>query len=322
MSLIELLKRLEIFSTLLDDDLNFIITRLKEVTLTKDNILFTKDSAADHFYIIRTGEIMVTQVSRDGKDYTLAKYGTGDCFGEFGFITGTPHDVEAKASKFSKVLLFPGPPYTLESLSIEKPDFVSRLYLCFLTFISGRLRAVHNLISDNTEWVKHLQEQIYIDQLTGLYTKPFLESEIQRMLHRPAAIIMIKPDRFKELNDNFGHKAGDAILEKIGNDLGNIFKNKYEGWAIRLRSNELCVVCQKTDKEEALQIAEMIGKNILKIGPSWHNSEENKVYRLTSSICVGICRDRHFNNCFKTIYKKMQNVWKKGGNKICFQNLE
>jgi diguanylate cyclase len=322
MSLLELLKRLEIFSTLLDDDLNFIITRLKELTLKKNDVLFTKDSAAEHFYIIRSGEITVTQISQDGKNYTLAKYVTGDCFGEFGFITGTPHDVEAKAEKFSKVLIFPGPPHTLDSLSKEKPDTVSRLYLCFLTFISGRLRAVHNLISDNTEWVKHLQEQIYLDQLTGLYTKAFLDYEIPRMLHRPVAIIVIKPDRFKELNDNFGHKAGDAILAKIGNDLGNLFKDKYQGWAIRLRSNELCVICQKTEKEQALLISEQIGKNILKVGPSWYNKKEKEVYRLTSSICTGICQNSHFNDCFDAIYKKMQSTWKKGGNKIVFKNLE
>lgn len=321
MTIIELLKRLEIFATLLDDDLNFLITRLKELSFNKNDIVFNKDSSAEHIYIVRSGEIHVTQISQDRKNYTLAKYVTGDSFGEFGFITGTPHNVEAKAAKFSKIFIFPGPPHTLESICKEKPDTVSRLYLCFLTFISGRLRAVHALISDNTEWVKHLQEQIYIDQLTGLYTKAFLDSEVQRLLHRPAAIISIKPDRFKELNDTFGHKAGDAILAKIGHDLGNLFKNKYDGWAIRIRSNELCVICQKTEKEQAIQIAQQIGKSILKIGPSWYNKGDKKVYRLTSSICAGICHKKHFNDCFNSIYKKMLSVWKNGGNKICIQEL-
>lgn len=322
MSIIELLKRLEIFATLLDDDLNFLITRIKEQTFSKNELIFSKDSAAEHFYIVRSGEILVSQESQDGKNFELAKYITGDCFGEFCYITGTPHDVEAKVLKYSKILIFPGPPHTLESISKEKPDTISRLYLCFLTFISSRLRAVHSLISDNTEWVKHLQEQVYIDQLTGLYTKIFLESEIPRLLHRPAAIIIIKPDRFKVLNDTFGHKAGDVILAKIGNDLQNIFKNEYKGWAFRLRSNELCVICQKTEKEEAVEIAQQISKNILKVGPNWYNKKDKKIYRLTSSIGVGICHQKSLNDSFNKIYKLMRNTWEKGGNKICIQNAE
>ena len=177
------------------------------------------------------------------------------------------------------------------------------------------MRNVHNLISENTTWVRHLQDQIYIDQLTGLYTRLFLDSEIPKLLQQPAAIIIIKPDKFKDLNDIFGHKAGDAVLEKIGTDLQNLFNNKKEGWAIRLRGNELCIICQQTERQEAIEIAQKIGKNILRTGPCW-NKEKTKC-RLTYSIGIGIYSRNNFNRIFSNTYRLMRKVWKKGGNKIC-----
>jgi diguanylate cyclase (GGDEF)-like protein len=317
MSNLQLLRSTEIFSTLLDDDLKFLLTRIKEQSFSKGEVIFSRGSAAIHFYIVKSGEVVIIQQPENGKNYDIAKYISGDSFGEFVYITGSLHDVEARALKNCRLLIFPHFPDTLDNLSLEKPHTISRLYLSFLSFLSSRLRAVHNLISENTIWVKHLQEQTYVDQLTGLYTKLFLDSEIPRLLQQPAAIIIIKPDRFKELNDTFGHKAGDAILGKIGNDLQNVLKNKYEGWALRLQSNELCVICQKTEKTGAIEIAKQIAKNILKIGPSWNKKTDKTKRGLTSSIGIGIYNQNNFNNIFNDTYTLMQKAWKKGGNRIC-----
>ena len=123
--MLQLLRSTEIFSTLLDDDLNFLLTRTKEQLFSKGEIIFSKGSAAIHLYIVKSGEVIITQETDDGEKHSLAKYISGDSFGEFVFITGSLHDVEARSLKNSELLIFPEFPHTLDSLSSEKPDTIT-----------------------------------------------------------------------------------------------------------------------------------------------------------------------------------------------------
>ena len=132
--------------------------------------------------------------------------------------------------------------------------------------------------------------------------------------------MIIKPDRFKELNDIFGHAAGDVVLARIGSALMEIMDIKYNGWALRLRSNELAVIIQNAEKETALETAKIIASTVYKIGPSWRTEKnENSKYHLTTSIGIGIYykNGENFKEIFSHTYKIMQKVWKKGGNRIC-----
>ena len=67
-----------------------------------------------------------------------------------------------------------------------------------------------------------LRKQSSRDPLTELYNRRFMEESLYRELRRAAreegtvGVLMIDLDRFKELNDAFGHAAGDAALRAIG----------------------------------------------------------------------------------------------------------
>ena len=67
-----------------------------------------------------------------------------------------------------------------------------------------------------------LRKQSSRDPLTELYNRRFMEESLYRELRRAAreggsvGILMIDLDRFKELNDAFGHAAGDAALRAVG----------------------------------------------------------------------------------------------------------
>ncbi len=67
-----------------------------------------------------------------------------------------------------------------------------------------------------------LREQAIHDALTGLYNRRYLEEVLEREAYTAArmaqriGIIMLDLDHFKNLNDSFGHDAGDAVLRAIG----------------------------------------------------------------------------------------------------------
>ena len=70
-----------------------------------------------------------------------------------------------------------------------------------------------------------LQSQSVRDPLTDLFNRRYLEATLEREIHRaereqkPVGIIMLDVDRFKQINDTFGHPTGNTILRELGNFL-------------------------------------------------------------------------------------------------------
>lgn len=72
-----------------------------------------------------------------------------------------------------------------------------------------------------------LKEQAIRDPLTGLHNRRYLDETLPRELARakregyPLAVVMIDLDRFKQINDNYGHPAGDEVIKALGLILKN-----------------------------------------------------------------------------------------------------
>jgi len=74
----------------------------------------------------------------------------------------------------------------------------------------------------NLDLRETLRQQSIRDSLTGLFNRRYLEETLEREVQRakrgqqPVGIIMIDIDFFKEINDAYGHEAGDAALRELG----------------------------------------------------------------------------------------------------------
>lgn len=72
------------------------------------------------------------------------------------------------------------------------------------------------------ELQSRLQEQAIRDALTGLYNRRYLDETLPRELSRakrdgyPLALIMVDIDHFKQVNDTYGHAAGDEVIRSLG----------------------------------------------------------------------------------------------------------
>jgi diguanylate cyclase (GGDEF)-like protein len=100
------------------------------------------------------------------------------------------------------------------------------------------------------------------DPLTGAYNRRFFEEEIERAFARCArggetiALVAFDLDRFKEVNDRFGHGAGDDLLRAVAESgaqalrLGDVL--------CRLGGDEFVVIAPDADAQGALSIAERL----------------------------------------------------------------
>jgi diguanylate cyclase (GGDEF)-like protein len=107
-----------------------------------------------------------------------------------------------------------------------------------------------------------LQEQAISDPLTGLYNRRYLGEFLPRELLRcrrsamPVAVMLIDLDRFKRINDSFGHEAGDIVLKAIA----ALLKSKVRGSDIACRygGEEFALILPETGLDAAVRRAEDI----------------------------------------------------------------
>jgi diguanylate cyclase (GGDEF)-like protein len=84
----------------------------------------------------------------------------------------------------------------------------------------GAITDIFHLLTFRQKY-EAITELVYRDSLTGVYSRRFFDEILPRELSlarrsgRPFALIMIDLDRFKSVNDTFGHQVGDAALRAL-----------------------------------------------------------------------------------------------------------
>jgi diguanylate cyclase (GGDEF)-like protein len=124
----------------------------------------------------------------------------------------------------------------------------------------GRRRAVRLLVDqvaaalltvDHRSRLDHLASH---DPLTGVRNRRGLDEVVAA--HREVALLVCDLDRFKEINDRFGHDSGDRALASFGDLLRELARES--DVPIRLGGEEFCVVLPNTDSAGAVQAAERL----------------------------------------------------------------
>ncbi len=312
-----MLRKAEIFSSLLDDDLAYAASRVGILRLSKGQRLFEAGQKASRFYVIRSGGIRVFRPRPDGGEDDMALFASGDVLGDFDFARGAEYDAGAEAVEDTELVVFPRMDLTFDDLARERPDAAARLLLRSLAMISGRLRATHKLISENAPWVRELHRQAYEDPGTGLWSKAFLDEELPRYLVSPTALVLIKPDRFKILVDSRGHAAGDEAMARIAAVLQSSVRALGRGWAIRVRSNETAVVVPGCPRETAAELARSVADGIADLEPV-PAARGVPFFEFTASVVHSVWpRD---GDDWKELFQRSQEclmaVWGEGGRRI------
>ena len=89
-------------------------------------------------------------------------------------------------------------------------------------------KAQKELLVANGQLREHnekLKAQSQTDPLTGLYNRHALRANYDTYVGANLIVAYLDVDNFKQINDNYGHDAGDDVLLKIGNGLKELFSN-------------------------------------------------------------------------------------------------
>lgn len=105
-----------------------------------------------------------------------------------------------------------------------------------------------------------------IDKLTGVYTRKYFDMISEEIFSKTKidsfilSVIMIDIDKFKVINDTFGHRKGDEVLTRVGEIiLENVRNTDVVG---RYGGEEFIIILPNTNEEESKKVAEKIREKI------------------------------------------------------------
>ncbi|MBI5303646.1 MAG: diguanylate cyclase [Chloroflexi bacterium] len=143
---------------------------------------------------------------------------------------------------------------------------------------------------ENARLHAQVRELAIVDELTGLYNRrglfQFGEYEVHRAVRnkRPLSVILLDIDRFKNVNDTYGHSAGDVVLR----DLAECCREGIRGIDIvaRYGGEEFVVLLPETDVSSAKKVAERLRCSIQETLFIVGSAERGDSVRITVSLGV------------------------------------
>ena len=112
-------------------------------------------------------------------------------------------------------------------------------------------------VTERVEATERLEYQALHDNLTGLANRALLADRLDRLLEPGvvgSALFFLDLDRFKTVNDSFGHAAGDQLLVEVADRLRRVVRPK--DTVARLGGDEFVILaCDVPDEATAVRIA-------------------------------------------------------------------
>lgn len=114
--------------------------------------------------------------------------------------------------------------------------------------------------------LEELRQQVSRDFLTGLYNVRHLQLTLENEFERtdrsrqPTSLIMLDIDFFKEVNDQYGHIAGDKVLQNIAAIMMKSVRKI--DVCCRYGGEEFAIILPSTHQLVGIQVAERIRKSI------------------------------------------------------------
>lgn len=222
-------------------------------------ILNFLDAGNMEVFLFDDDKLLTTNLNTDGKTFVYNKQETDR--------SDIPHAVETPSLQEVQEAIYETP-LSVEGRQIghcriraSRPkDFDRELWIKkidFITPVAARIIEAHQN--------RLLAAKVYTDDLTQLYNKRKLNEQMGRLFkqfktgQKRLFVAMIDIDKFKTLNDTYGHPVGDKVLKKIATLIR-------EGvpYAYRYGGEEFCAVFYGYEKQVVIETMETLRKTIEK----------------------------------------------------------
>ena len=153
--------------------------------------------------------------------------------------------------------------FLLKSIKMYQQKTIASLVgMMSLLVLSLIIKAHHKNL--HVEWVTismiysffinyYMNMVLKLDALTSLLNRRSYENYIHK-IDSPTAIVMLDVNRFKQINDNYGHQCGDECLKAVASVILKVY-GKY-GYCYRIGGDEFCVILKPDELRKIVEKSE------------------------------------------------------------------
>ena len=243
----------------------------------------------------------------------ISKIEPGHCAGEMSIFDSTPPSATVLAAEKSRVLLIPA------DIARAMISASHELSLNFLLILSQRIRTNNKLVCEEQYHIRSIEENAKADSLTGLHNRRWLEETYTRELKRSndgnfnLSAFMLDIDHFKQVNDTYGHLAGDQVLIAVAKEITRCLRPS--DMPVRYGGEEFTVFLPNTTVDNAKIIAERLRSGVEKMHIALSSGEMIDV-----TISVGFT-ERQPGDTVESIIKRaddaLYHAKESGRNRVC-----
>lgn len=285
------LSRLSLFSGLDETEFALVIELLKIVRLNNGESVFNEGDTGKEMYIFFSGALSAYGTQPDGTQRKLFDIQQGDFFGEMSIISHEPRSATITATEDSILIM------------LKESDFFRIIsdYPATGYKILRAISVVQNIwldqssksYSDLLRWGENARRRAITDEMTGLYNRSFLEESLNERFNnhsmklRAMSLLMMDLDRIHDVNDQYGIKAGDIVINAAADVIRSCLRPG--DISARLAGDEFAVILPDTEIDNAVIVAEQIRVSIEKQQievPAKHETSETVFIKTRTSIGI------------------------------------
>ena len=168
-----------------------------------------------------------------------------------------------------------------------------------------------------TAEAEQLKKRSLMDSLTKIYNRGAYEDYLATIVREGLefALIVFDIDRFKEINDKFGHLVGDRILQKVVQIVRR--QTRKEDFMARYGGDEFVIVLLNSSTDAAVKVAENIRLTMEQTPFRLHRKMKQLLkVRLSLGVAAGV-KGALPEKTFKKADQSLYQAKRKGGNRVC-----
>lgn len=162
---------------------------------------------------------------------------------------------------------------------INIPDFAFGLIAliavlnAFVVSQAILIKRLRRQLAEKQDHSDLLRNLAMVDPLTGLYNRRFAEQRLAAEVARserkghPLTILTLDLNNFKQINDTYGHPAGDQVLQEFAAHLNNVIRGG--DLAVRLGGDEFLVLLPECTSQQLQLVLGRLGS----LQVDWHGQE-------------------------------------------------
>jgi diguanylate cyclase (GGDEF)-like protein len=211
-----------------------------------------------------------------------------------------------------------------ERLKTSNNDEIDTMFIQFNQLL-GQIQIQNEELKKQNQELEQLSQQ---DALTGIANRRYLDDSLDRTWRQGArsgtslSVLMMDVDFFKPYNDNYGHQAGDQVLQRVAQTLQSSL-HRATDYLARYGGEEFSVILTDTAPDAAISVAERLCESVEELNIRHEYSGAAKVVTISIGISSVVPRaNANQEKLIKLADEALYRAKSEGRNRVCLNKSQ